>query len=75
MLVSLQTTKPAARRQNSANWFRFNWRDEEDGGCHSLILWSHQKPYVIASVLSPLGRAALADALEAGMRQRSGNAA
>jgi hypothetical protein len=54
---------------------RFNRRDEEDDGCHSLILWSHQKPYFIASVLSLLGRAALADALEAGMRQRSGNAA
>ena len=73
--TSVKKGKPPIRRRISPHWLKVERRDQEDGGCGSLILWSRQKPYVIASVLSPLERSAFADALEAGLRLRSGHAA
>ncbi len=72
--TSVKKGKPPVRRRISPHWLQVERRDEEDGGCGTLVLRSRQKSYVIASVLSPPERAAFADALEAGLRQRSGHA-
>jgi uncharacterized membrane protein len=73
--TSVKKGKPPVRRRISPHWLKLERRNEEGGGCGSLVLWSREKPYVVASVLSPLERAAFADALEAGLRLRSGRPA
>ncbi len=63
------------RRSISPNWIRLERKNQDESGCGSLVLWSREKSYVIASVLSPPERSAFADALEAALRLRSGRPA